>query len=286
MIHLQDTVQYLKNELPQNIGYFFLTLALLYVAKLARDAFTVGIDDDNEITEKDNVAFGIYTAGYYIGVGLFLVGVLLGEEEGFLTSCIALLQYGLTGIVLMGFSYALTDWLYFKGAKSMDLLLQRNKSVALLIAGRFIYTGLNILTAIQGEGSWFLTFVYFILGEIGCFIGFKVYTWITPYDDIAEIIKGREAVGINCAGFILAMGILILNALWGNFLGFDLLLFHFATLFLGGILLLLLFRSIGGRLLFPKSTLVKEIHVDNNIGAAAIMSSVYLVVATIIVLSF
>ena len=57
-------------------------------------------------------------------------------------------------------------------------------------------------------------------------------------------------------------------------------------LFFGGLALLLVFRTLGSRLLFPKSNLVKEIYTDNNLGAAAIMAVAYILIATVIVLSF
>jgi hypothetical protein len=93
-------------------------------------------------------------------------------------------------------------------------------------------------------------------------------------------------VGIVSAGFMTAMGLLALNALWGDFLGFDVMLINFCGWYIGGVILLLLFRSIGARILFPKSNLVQEIHKDNNKGAGFIMMAAYLIIAAVIVLSF
>ncbi|MBF0433369.1 MAG: DUF350 domain-containing protein [Fibrobacteria bacterium] len=285
-LYLWEMKEYIIHELPANLGYFLAAFILLLLAKLARDITTRGIDDDAEITKKDNQAFGIYSAGYYLGSGLAFVGVFIGHSDGFWNNIVEVFQYGLTGIVFMGMSYVISDLVYLRKAKVMDALVAGNNAVAWFLAGRFVFTGLNVLAAIHGEGSWFVSFIYFILGEVGCWIGYFVYCRVTPYDDIREIENGTDAVGIVSAGIFLALGLLALNALWGDFLGYDVMLINFLAWFAGGVILLLLFRSVGSRILFPKSTLVKEIHRDNNKGAAAIMLAAYLVMATVIVLCF
>jgi uncharacterized membrane protein YjfL (UPF0719 family) len=285
-LYLWELKEYAVQELPLNLVYFVIALVLLFIAKLARDLTTRGIDDDAEITKKDNFAFGLYSAGYYIGVGLAFVGVFLGSGGTFIGNVIELFQYGITGIVFMGMSYAISDLIYLRKIKIMQQLLAGNSAVAAFLAGRFIFTGLNVLAAIHGEGSWFICFVYFILGEAGCFVGFRAYCLVTPYDDVKEVEEGKHAVGIVSAGFLIALGLLALNALWGDFLGYDVMLLNFCGWFLGGLILLLVFRYVGSRILLPKSSLVKEIHEDNNKGAAAIMLAAYLMIATVIVLSF
>lgn len=285
-LYLWELKEYAVHELPANLVYFIIALILLFLAKLSRDITTRGVDDDQQITHHDNFAFGLYSAGYYIGVGLAFVGVFIGSGGTFLGNVIELFQYGITGIVFMGMSYAISDLVYFRNTKIMDKLVASNSAVAAFLMGRFIFTGLNVLAAIHGEGIWFVSFVYYLLGEIGCWIGFQAYCLVTPYDDLKEVEQGKEAVGIVSAGFMTAMGLLALNALWGDFLGYDVMLLNFCGWFIGGLVLLLGFRYVGSKILFPKSELVKEIHQDNNKGAAAIMLAAYLMIATVIVLSF
>ncbi len=274
------------SQFPKNLAFFLCALILLFIAKLARDITTQGIDDDAEITQKDNQAFGIYTAGYYAAVGLSFVGVFLGEGRGFVSSLIELFQYGITGIVCLGVSYVLTDRVYLKQVKLMESLVAGNSATALVAAGRFGFSGLCLLSAIHGEGAWFHSFVYFILGEIGCYIGFLIYLKVTPYDDIKAVQEGNRAVGMVCAGFLLSLGLLALNAMWGDFLGYDVLLVNFIIWYFGGIVLLMMVRTLGARILFPKSSLLQEIYKDRNLGAGVIMSVAYLVMSTVIVLNF
>jgi uncharacterized membrane protein YjfL (UPF0719 family) len=285
-IYLWQLKQYIFHDLPLGFAYFAIALLLLFLAKLTRDFATRGIDDDAEITKKDNIAFGLFTAGYYLGVGLAFIGVFLGPDAPFLQSAADLFLYGITGIVLMGMSYVITDLAYLRKFGAMKELLAENTAVGLFLMGRFLYTGLNVLAAIHGDGSWFVTFVYFILGEIGCWLGFRLYCLVTPYDDIGAIKENNQAVGLASGGFVVSMGLLTLNALWGDFLGYDIMLLNFGAWFLGGTILLLLFRTLGARILFPKSSLQQEIHKDNNRGAAAIMFATYLIIATVIILSF
>jgi len=106
-----------------------------------------------------------------------------------------------------------------------------------------LFAGLNVFAAMHGEGDWFVCFVYFLLGEAGCWLGFKAYCLVTPYDDIKAIERGREAVSLVSAGFMISMGLLAMNALWGDFLGYDVMLVNFIGWFFGGLILLLLFNS-------------------------------------------
>jgi uncharacterized membrane protein YjfL (UPF0719 family) len=277
---------YIIDVLPYSLAYFAATLLLLFIAKFARDLTTVGLDDDKEITEKDNVAFGLYTAGYYLGVGLALIGVLMSDSPSLGHGLLAMLQYGGTAIVLMGVSYTLSAKIYLPKMNVMKELVEKNIAVALFLVGRFVFAGLNIFAAVYGEGFWFTSFVYFLLGELGCFIAFHIYCWITPYNDVKGIQEGKAAVGMVTAGFNIAVGILALNALWGDFMGYQVMLLDFAFWFFGGLALLLVFRSVGSRLMFPKSNLTKEIYTDNNIGAGAIMMATYWVMAGVIVVVF
>ena len=109
---------------------------------------------------------------------------------------------------------------------------------------------------------------------------------VTPYDDIKALESGNQAVGTVSAGVLVSLGLLMLNSFWGDFLGYDIMLVNFVIWFFGGLTLLLAFRAIGSRILFPKSNLVKEIYDDNNVGAASIMAVAYVIIATVIVLSF
>ncbi len=285
-LYIFQLKQYAAGEFLAGVGYFLAALVLLFLAKLLRDVTTIGIDDDAEITNKDNFAFGLYSAGYYLGVGLVFTGVFLGDGPGFWANIIDIFIYGITGIVFMATSYAISDKVYLRKVKVMEQLQAGNTAVAMFLLGRFLFAGLITFAALHGEGSWFVCFVYYILGEVACAIGFKAYCIVTPYDDIKAIEGGNDAVGIVSAGFLTAIGLLALNSLWGDFLGYDIMLINFGAWFLGGLVLLLIFRSIGSRILLPRSSLVKEIHEDKNKGAAAIMLVAYLVIATVIVLSF
>jgi len=229
-LYLYELSQTFIKELPVNLVYFLCALVLLMIAKLARDITTRGVDDDKQITEHDNPAFGIYTAGYYAGVGLSFVGVFMGEDAGFISSLIEIFQYGITGIVFLGVSYVISDKVYLSKFKIMPSLTGGNTAVALFLVGRFIFSGLTILAAIHGEGIWFISFVYFLLGEVGCYLGFKIYTFITPYDDFKALEDNNYAVGVVTAGVLISLGLLMLNALWGDLLNRELVTGRFLAI--------------------------------------------------------
>lgn len=285
-LYLWQMADYARHGLPAGLGYFAEALFLLWSAKLIRDWTTRGVNDDAEITGRDNLAFGLYTAGYYLGVGLVVTGVLLGESDSFLRATLEILLYGLTGILFMATSYAVSDRIYLRGFPVMRELVAGNQAVAAFLVGRFLFAGLISMASLHGQGTWFTCFVAYILAEAGCWIAFQGYCRVTPYDDLGEIRAGNTAMGIVVCGIFAALGILGANALWDDFLGFDVMLVDFALWFFGGTAVLLVFRLAGSRILFPKSSLVEEIHRDKNRGAAAIMFTSYIFIAALIALSF
>ena len=52
-------------DIIETLIYFVAGFLLLFISKIIRDLCTK-VDDDQELTSKDNPAFGLATAGYYL----------------------------------------------------------------------------------------------------------------------------------------------------------------------------------------------------------------------------
>ncbi len=282
---LNELKQYLYLELPANLLYFVMVLVFIFLSKFFRDLSTVGIDDDKELTGKNNLAFGLYTAGFYLSLLLGLIGLFIGEEMFLWNEFIWFWLYGFTILVCTGFSYVITQFLYLPKVKIMDEILRNNNAVAIFVMGRFIFSGTVLMASVHGDGNWFTSLWFYLLGEMCCWLGFRFYLWVTPYNDIEAVQKNHVSVSVVCNGFLSAMGVLVLNSLWSGFVSYKQSLINLVWFFCA-VGLLLLFRWLGPRILFPKSSLKTEIYQDNNLGASFITAFFYIALSIIISFSF
>ena len=279
----------LQNEMLvdtlKSFAYFFMTLIFLWISKLFRDISTRNVYDDHELTQKDNVAFGIYSAGFYAGVMIGIIGLFVGPEDSFWQEVLWFWLYGITIIVCIGFNYVITQKCYLKKILIMPEILRQNTAVSVFVLGRFLFAGLVLMSSVHGEGSWFTCLGFYLIGEFCCWVGFQIYLWVTPYDDLKAIKQNHLSVAFVCLGFMVALGVLFSGLFWHHFVSYEEMLYN-AIYFLVFLLLLLVFRKLGSRLLFPKSSLKKEIYEDNNLGVGIMMCFFYISISVLLLFSF
>ncbi len=104
--------------------------------------------------------------------------------------------YGLVGLVLMAFGFALVDILT-PGNLREQIWVQRNRNAALLLASNLIGVGIIVATAIAAsQGNWaeglLSTAAYGILGLVLMGVSFVVLDVFTP-GKLGELLVEEEA---------------------------------------------------------------------------------------------
>ena len=64
-----------------DVGYLLLALAMLVLGKYTLNVLTPFKVDD-QLTSKDNSAFGVSLIGYYLGILIVFIGASYGEVRG------------------------------------------------------------------------------------------------------------------------------------------------------------------------------------------------------------
>lgn len=283
----------IASELPVGAGFVVLGLVVLVLAKIAKD-FMTPFKLDAELTAKDNPALGLSVTGYYLGVMAVFLGVLAdtGDEaiqysaQAFGYDLLEVLLYSMGGIVLLNLSRVVVDKLILpRFSTRKEIIEDRNVGTGAVEFGNYVTSGLIIAGALNGEGNALTALVFFLLGEAALILFARIYQAITNYDLHAEIERDNAAAGVAFAGNMMAIGIVLLKGLKGDFVGWAENLSGFAVYSVAGCLLLFLVRWAADLFILPGATFDEEIAKDRNLNAAWIESAVVIGAAGIIFFS-
>ncbi len=265
--------------------HFLFLLIGLFIAKLFYD-WTTPYKFSHELTEKDNPAVGVSLAGYLIGAGIALGGALYSPSMSLLTDFAEVTLVAITTIVLMRISVYINDLAILHSFKiTKELVTDRNTGVGFVVAGSSIATGLMLNGVLSGHSPTLAISirdicVYWAVGQTILVLGGLFFQMITPYD-VHHIIGEEDnmPVGISFGGFLVALGIITRNALYGASSNLADETIVTLTLAICGLLLMVATRVIVDRVFLPNSPLAKEVVQDRNAAAGAIAAVSFIVVA-------
>lgn len=256
-------------QAAQNPAAFLVLFAVLFlVGKWLNDlvsAHTV----DRQLTQEDNPALAVSTAGYYLGIVIVYIGAIIGPSTTLVQDLVLVGSYALGGILLLLLSRVINDRLILRTfSVQRELVEDQNPGTGAVLFGSYVASALIVAGSIQGEGGGPHTaLVFYALGQ-GALIGFTwIYDWMAPYSLLAEIEKDNVAAGIGFGGALVAIGIIVMRAVSGDFVGWS-----EDLQFLGANVLVVFVYLAGIRFFFDKvvipwSDLNVEIARDRNVGA-------------------
>jgi len=272
------------------LPFFGLLFVALYLGKLVYDK-TTSYHFDDELTNKDNPAFGAHLALYMVGLAIALTGVLFGastDVENLGREFGSMAIYAALAIILVRLSVWVNDrCILNKFSIEKEMIQDRNVGTAFVVGGSCVATGLIINGAMTGFSEGILqgirdVVIYFAVGQVILIAGSHVFQAITSYD-VHQVIEhdNNVAAGISFGGFLVALGIITRASLVGA--SSDILAEIVTTLIIAaiGIVILVAARVIADRVILPKSPLSKEVAVDKNAGAAAVAASVFICLALV-----
>lgn len=286
-------------DLPYGAGFVILGVVMLAIAKVAKD-FLTPYKVDEQLTVKDNPALGLSMTGYYIGVIIIFLGVLqddFSETEEYAASAfgadlLEVFLYSLGGIVLLNVGRVVVDKVVLSSfSTKKEIIEDRNVGTGAVEFGNYTASGLIIAGALNGnsDGAWWMgiatALAFFALGQITLVIFGKIYQGITKYDIHAEIEKDNVAAGVALGGNMVAIAIVLLKGLKGDFVGWTENLSGFGVYAVAGFILLVIVRWIADLIMLPNATFDEEIAKDKNVAAAWVESAVNMGAASIIFFS-
>lgn len=271
------------NSLTHSLGYILAAFLVFYIGKLLYKLVNPKINISNELIEKDNFAFILAYVGYFAGLVIILGGAIIGESAGFTTDIMHIGIYSIIGMFLLHISQYVSNKLILpKFDIKKEIITDKNEGTGIIEACIYIANALLLHGALIGESTslqeGLLTFVsYWVIGNIMLVLAAKVFTLWIRFDVHEHIEKDNVAVGISFGGAILAIGIVIMNALLDPFVDWATTIIDVSLQTILGIILLPIMRFITDKVLLPGRRLTDEIinQEKPNIGAGLIEAFAY-----------
>lgn len=266
--------------------YFLLGLVILYLGKYVFDWTTPRIQDDRELTERENPAFGVLFVGYILGLAFSIAGSFFSFSSSVVANLATVATSGVAGIVLLRLGLLIGDKvILYSFSVEKEIIDDRNLGAAFAVAGLLVATGLMIEGVMSGESASYLLMlrdiaVYWLVGQAFLVVGGLLYQAFARYD-VRKTIEddNNTAAGISMGGYFVAIGIILKASLTGTTsnLGPELLV----TLVVGiaGLIILILARFVTDIVLLPRALIANEVARRKNSAAGSVAAIGFIAVA-------
>ncbi|MCF2858120.1 DUF350 domain-containing protein [Pseudoalteromonas sp. SMS1] len=267
----------------QSLSFVGLLLVIMFVAKWLYN-FTTPYNTFNEILIKKNAALATSVAGYIVAVAIIFCAVLIGPSKGLINDLIAVAGYSLAGMVMLLVSRVINDKLILHAfCNKAQLIEKQNISTGVVQAASYIASALLIGAALHGEGGWLSAVVFYALGQITLVLFARTYDLLTSYNLMKELESGNRAVAATFSATLIALGMVLLHALIGEFESWHASITLFFQDAVIGFVVLPMARLFIDKAIFPSVCIDKAVGEEHNMSVALVEGGVALSVASVIV---
>tara|TARA_Y100000294_G_scaffold175808_1_gene196733 strand:- start:1348 stop:2235 length:888 start_codon:yes stop_codon:yes gene_type:complete len=281
-------------QIPRGLVYVGMGIVLLVFARLVQD-FLTPYKIQEQLRTHDNVALALSITGYYLGIVIVFLGAMyqpfrlildsgLGFTSDYWEDVLRVLIYTGIGIVILNVARMVVDKLVLhQFSTEKEIIDDHNVGTGAVEAAVYVAVGLITAGSISGEGGGPETSLAFLgLGLAALILYTLFYEMTTSYDLHDEIEHGNAAVGVALAGNLVAIGLVVFKAVFGEFTTWEDALAGFLVYAVVGFVLLFVVRRITDLVLFPKVSVAHELAVDRNLGVAFIVSAMVISVSLIL----
>ena len=280
---------------PRGLVYVGMGVVVLLIGKLVQDLLTPYKIND-QLRTKDNVALGLSITGYYLGTVIVFLGAVyqdfspivegLGFTADYWWTVLEVFLTSLAGIAALNLARIVVDRLVLhRFSTARKVIDDQNAGTGAVEAGVYVATALVIAGSVSGEGGGPETSLAFAaLGLLVLILYTLFYELTTSFNIHDEIDGNNTAVGVALAGNLVAIGIVVFKAVFGDFVTWGAALAEFITFAALGFALLLVMRLVVDLLMFPRVKVADELAIDRNLGVALIEGAV--VVSASLILFF
>lgn len=201
-----------------DIAIYLLIDMAVAIALLGGIRFTMGfigkVDTKDELSQKDNFAYGISMAGGVAAMGIALSGAITGELAGsYSVELLGMFAYGIMGLILIKAGRYIHDKFALPAFDKHELILNRNLSVGLVDAASVIATAIVVRAAlIWVEGLDVNTFIAiisaWIVSQIMLVLITRIFEWKFSLHNASSfqntLETGHVALAIRYAGYLIS----------------------------------------------------------------------------------
>lgn len=271
------------NIVLQMTVYPLLGILVVWFVKLA-DGKRAPFDEDKAMLLESNLAVGLRKSGTCLGLFLALAGVLSGRSPSILSDLLNFFKATIMVMIFLFITFEINKWIILRKINNDDAVAKGNVAVGAVEFSTFVGTGLIMNGAFTGEGGglW-AAGVFFILGQIALVIAFYLDAAIAGRNIQEEIeLKGNIAEGVDVAGVLIAISIILRASIIGPFTGWIPGLEGFGMYLVLGLLALFIFKYLARKIFMPKVSYADEMDKQHNEAVAILAACIEISVAVFI----
>ncbi|MFQ5535402.1 MAG: DUF350 domain-containing protein [Sphingomonadales bacterium] len=180
------------------------------------------INATDELSEKDNPAFGVSLAGAAFSVTIIMTGVMAGEaSESLISEGLLVAGYGVLGIILMALTRFVFDRVSMPGFSVKQEVLKGNVAAGLLDAGNVVATAIIVRAVMIWADPATLSGVALVLAGYGLsqiilsvasFYRLRLFKSHHNYSMQEAIVAGNTAAAWRFSGYRIGVALAITAA--------------------------------------------------------------------------
>lgn len=292
---MSQYIQLNTSILPYYLIDFMIVIALLASLRFL-SGLIANVSSKEELSEKDNAAFGISMAAAVVSIAIMLTGILSGEASSDpINEAINMLIYGIAGIVLMWLTRILFDRFSFPHLSIHDELMKGNVSASIVDAGNMIATAIvlravinwvtaDLVQAMMAIGSGYI--ISQVLMVLATLYRAKVFVSRHPEGSLhQEIENGNTALALRFVGYRIGIALAVTGA--AGVVNFSADTFYMSVAVWGCVSLMLFiiltFFAIITRLaILPGIDVADEVDNQKNIAIGVVEGAIYIAIGCLI----
>ncbi|NMM42534.1 DUF350 domain-containing protein [Pseudoalteromonas arctica] len=208
----------------QAIAIDFAIIIALFVSLKYIKGWVSNLHANDEITERDNFAFGISFAAGLVALAIVLTGVSSGAFAVSLQQeALQMAAYGLLAIVLIKLGHFFQDKVALRKVSLHDEIVKGNVTAAVIDFGHVVSVAIVIRSALfwvatEGWHGLPIIIAAFIIGSIALLLvsqyRVQLFKRTNRSGDCLQqaIVDGNLAVGIRYAGFLIGSALALTAA--------------------------------------------------------------------------
>ncbi|WDD99205.1 DUF350 domain-containing protein [Thalassomonas actiniarum] len=237
----------------------------------------------SEIIDKKNLALGISIMGFITANTIIYSAVITGLSQQLQPNLMAVCQHTALGMLLLLVSRQVNDKVLLHSCCShRQIITKQSLSVGMAQASCYITSGLIIGGVLMRGGDIFSVLVFYALGQVSLVLFTKIYDLFTNFCLIQELESGNIAAGTSFSATVIALGIILLHALGGEFVSWQSGISSFALDALTAFIILPVVRMLVDKLLIPSVNIDYAIKKEHNVAVALLEGAVAISVALVI----
>lgn len=283
---------YFISILAINIGIAVLGIfALRHIQGL-----TYGVNPIDELSKKDNYAFGLSFAGGIFAFSLIIAAAVTGEPSEILwMEASNISMYAVLGLLLLKLGNLLFDRLIFDRFSVKAEVLKQNLGAGIVQMANFVALGIIIASSINWVESetyhgLLIVLFNFIAAQVTLLVVTRIRAriYMSRHNNMRlqdAISAGNYALAVRYSGHLIAASIAIASV--GAVIPYlaDAPWMSAIFWFIGGVVAVLvvsLVSGVAGKIILSGINVVEEVDEQKNYGIAAVEAMIFIAIATVI----